>query len=320
MYKPLRDIVKLSAKITKAYISAQRIGEILDIEPEIQDKPDAIVVSHLRGDIVFDHVSFKYVSFDYATSEGSDAPATLSDVSFTICAGERVALVGASGAGKSTVTNLILRLYEPDEGRILIDGLDIQEYQRQSLRQQIGLVLQDSLLFGASIRENIAYGKPDATPGEIMAAARQAHIHNFILALPDQYETVIGEMGSTLSGGQRQRIAIARALVKQPSILILDEPTSALDAESKTLVTETIHHLHEGRTILVITHQLSTVQNFDQILVMDKGRVVERGTHPELLRQRGVYAQLYRLQEASASSALLGERTNGPQQAERVKS
>jgi ATP-binding cassette subfamily B protein/subfamily B ATP-binding cassette protein MsbA len=287
MYKPLRDVIKQSTKVSKALVSAQRLGEILDVEPEPPDKPDAIVAGTLRGEIVFERVFFGY----------GDAPDVLCDVSFLIQAGQRVALVGASGAGKSTIANLILRLYEPAEGRIWIDGVAIQDYQRESLRRQIGLVLQDSILFGASIRENISYGKPEATQVEIEEAGRQAHIHDFILALPDGYDTVIGEMGSTLSGGQRQRIAIARALVKQPSILILDEPTAALDAESRTIVTEMIHRLHGGKTVLVITHQLTTIQDFDQILVLSQGRIVGRGKHEQLLNRCELYAQLYCQQE-----------------------
>jgi ABC-type multidrug transport system fused ATPase/permease subunit len=300
MYKPLREVVKLSTKVTKALVSIQRISEILDVEPEIQDKPNAIVAKKLRGEIRFEQVSFGY----------EDVPAVLHNVSFVITPGQRVALVGASGAGKSTIASLILRLYEPNRGRILIDSVDVQEYQRESLRHQIGLVLQDSVLFGASIRENISYGKPDATQAQIEAAARQAHIHDFILTLPNGYDTIIGEMGGTLSGGQRQRIAIARALVKQPSILLLDEPTSALDAESKTLVQETIQRLQRDKTILVITHQLSTIQDFDQILVLDKGQIVGRGAHRELLAQAGLYAQLHRLQMNHPAPVRMSEEGN----------
>ena len=294
IYKPIKQLVKLSTKVTKALIGAQRIAEVLGLEPDIKDKPGAIKAEHLRGNI-----SFENVSFHYSEQEG-----LLEDISFTISPGQRVALVGASGAGKSTILSLLLRLYDPQGGTIRIDGVDLRDYGRESLRQQIGLVLQDSLLFGASIRENISYGKPDASLSEIMTAAQQAHIHDFITALPDDYDTLVGEAGSTLSGGQRQRIAIARALVKNPAILILDEPTSALDAQSKAQVERTIHALQGAKSVLVITHQLSTVKTFDKILVLQNGKLVEQGRHHELLAKRGVYAELYRLQENSEASAV----------------
>lgn len=291
MYKPLREVVKLSSKLTRSMISAQRIAEILNIEPEVQDKPNALVVPQLSGEIRFQNVSFGY---------SAEHP-ILQDLSFEVPAGRRVAIVGSSGAGKSTILNLLLRLYDPQQGSIQVDGVDLCNYQRESYRSQLGLVLQDSLLFGASIRENIAYGRPQATLAEIETAARQAHIHDFIISLPQGYATVISELGSTLSGGQRQRIAIARALVKQPSILLMDEPTSALDVEARTMVEQTMKHIAKGKTMLVITHQLSTIQDFDEILVMQKGRIVERGTHRELLRRNGFYAQLQRLQSDTPS-------------------
>lgn len=302
MYKPIRQMVKMSTKLNSAWVAAQRIAAVLDIVPAVQDKPDAVVARHLRGDIRFSQVAFQY----------KPGQPVLHEVSFHIKPGQRVALVGPSGAGKSTLTSLLLRLYDPSQGAIHLDGLDLRDYQRESLRQQIGLVLQDALLFGATIRENICYGKPDATQSEIEAAARQAHIHDFVTALPNGYETVIGEMGSTLSGGQRQRLAIARALVKQPAILILDEPTSALDAEAKALVDETINRIPRTKTVVVIAHHLASIQNFDKIIVLEQGRVAEQGTHAELLARRGIYAELYRLQhklpvqtlEVSSSSLL----------------
>lgn len=290
MYKPLRQMVKMSAKLNSAWVAAQRIVAVLDIAPAVQDKADAIPARHLQGNIVFQQVAFQYKA----------GQPVLRDLSFQVRPGQRVALVGPSGAGKSTITSLLLRLYDPTQGVIRLDGIDLRDYQRESLRQQIGLVLQDALLFGATIRENICYGKPDATQTEVEAAARQAHIHDFIVALPNGYDTVIGEMGSTLSGGQRQRIAIARALVKQPAILLLDEPTSALDAESKALVEETINRLQQGKTVLVIAHHLASIHHFDKIIVMDQGCAVEQGTHAELLARRGLYAELYRLQQPAA--------------------
>jgi ATP-binding cassette subfamily B protein/subfamily B ATP-binding cassette protein MsbA len=216
----------------------------------------------------------------------------LRDVSFNIEPGQRVALVGASGAGKSTIASLLLRFYEPQAGEILIDGVEIRKYERESLRRQIGVVLQDSILFGASIRENIAYGKPHANDQEIEAAAREAHAHEFIVELADGYETIIGERGSTLSGGQRQRLCLARALLKRPSVLLLDEPTSAVDAESAALIQQTVNRLLAGKTMLVISHQFAGIENFDQILVLKNGQVIERGTHAQLMAQRGYYCDL----------------------------
>lgn len=287
MYKPIRNLVKLSTKFSKAMVSAQRITEILEIEPEIQDLPNAIEASHLKGEIVFQDISFNY-------REGKDV---LKKLSFSIFPGQKIALVGASGAGKSTIANLILRLYDPQRGTILIDGVDIKGYKRESLRREIGIVLQDSILFGATIRENISYGKPQAAQEEIEEAAQQAHVHDFIIHLPDGYDTVLGERGSTLSGGQRQRISLARAIIKQPSILILDEPTSAVDAESARLIQDTLEHFLKGRTSIVIVHQFSSIKKFDQILVLKSGEVVERGTHNELMEHKGYYHKLFKFQE-----------------------
>ncbi|MCG3113252.1 MAG: ABC transporter ATP-binding protein/permease [Candidatus Manganitrophus sp. SB1] len=286
MYKPIRNLARLSTKFVRAKVSAERISEILEIEPEIQDPPDAVEASGLKGEIVF-----KEVSFDYG--EGKDV---LKKVSFSILPGQKVALVGASGAGKSTIVNLLLRLYDPQGGVILIDGVDIKQYRRESLRREIGIVLQDSILFGATVKENISYGKPEATKEEIEAAARRAHAHNFITRLPEGYDTVLGERGSTLSGGQRQRISLARAIIKQPSILVLDEPTSAVDAESANLIQDALSDFQKGRTILVIVHQFSAIKHFDQIFVLKNGEVVERGTHDALLERKGHYHQLFEFQ------------------------
>jgi len=286
MYKPLRNLAKLSTRFSRAVVSMQRIGEILDTEPEIWDSESAIVASQLRGAIVFDHVSFDY-------GDGKDV---LRDVSFAVAPGQRVALVGSSGSGKSTIANLILRFYHARSGAITIDGVNIESYQRESLRREVGIVLQDSILFGASIRENIAYGKPDATLEEIEDAARQAHAHEFITLLPAGYETIIGERGSTLSGGQRQRICLARAIIKQPSILILDEPTSAVDVESAALIHEAVERLRKGKTTLVIAHHFAGIESYDQVLVLRQGRLVERGTHAELLARQGDYYRMFRRQ------------------------
>jgi len=273
-YRPIRNMVKLSTRLSRAMVSAGRIAEILEMEPEIADDPQAVEASNLKGEIVFQEVSFDY----------GDGNGVLSNTSFTIAPGERVALTGISGAGKSTIVSLILRLYDPGAGAIFIDGVNVKNYQRESLRREIGVVLQDSLLFGCTIRENIAYGKPDATEDEIERAAWQAHAHDFIMALPEKYETVLGERGMTLSGGQRQRIGLARAIIKRPSILILDEPTSAVDAESETLIWDAVERLQQGRTILVIAHQLSTIKRCNRILVLKDGEIVEKSLNGEAMR------------------------------------
>lgn len=283
MYKPLRQLARLASQFSKAAVSAERIAEILDSENELPEIRPVVSARHLSGQIVFKHVSFAY----------GDGRQALRDVSFSIEPGQRVALVGASGAGKSTIASLLLRFYQPQHGAILIDGADLRRYERESLRHQIGVVLQDVMLFGVSIRENIAYGKPHATEAEIEAVARLALAHDFIAALPDGYDTVVGERGCTLSGGQRQRICLARAIIRRPAILILDEPTSAIDAESARLIQQAISRVHEGRTMLVIAHQFAGLENFDQILALRDGEIVERGTHAQLLRQRGFYYELY---------------------------
>ena len=283
MYKPIRQLAKLSTDFSKAMASAERVSEILDIEPEIQDRPDAITAKGVKGEIVFRDVSFDY-------GDGKDV---LRHVSFSVSPGQTLALVGVSGAGKSTIVSLILRLYEPQRGAILIDGRDLRQYKRASLRRHIGIVLQQSLLFGATIRENIAYGKPQATLEQIEAAARAANADEFIRALEDGYDTVIGERGATLSGGQRQRIAIARALIRNAPILILDEPMTGLDAESEGKVREALDRLMAGKTCIVITHDLQSVAEAHQVLVLEGGRIVDRGTHAELAARSGRYRQLY---------------------------
>jgi len=283
LYSPIKDLSKLSTQFSQAMVSVRRIADLLGNEPDIQDRPDAIKVDHLIGDIRLEHVSFSYL-------EGCPV---LHDLSLQIAPGQRVALVGPSGAGKSTVLNLLLRLYQPSEGTIALDRRNLADYERESLRHNIGVVLQDTLLFRASIAENIAYGIEQAAREQIIEAAREANAHEFIVALPDGYDTVIGERGSTLSGGQRQRICLARALVKQPSILMLDEPTASLDHRSATYIREAITRIQADRTTIVITHHLVGMDLFDRIFVLDQGRLVEQGTHRQLLDQHGLYAGLY---------------------------
>jgi ATP-binding cassette, subfamily B, bacterial len=286
MYKPLRNLAKLSTRYSRAMVGMRRIQEIFETEPEASDDASAVEAPRLKGEIVFDGVSFDY----------GNGRKVLDDVSFAIAPGQRVALVGPSGSGKSTIASLLLRFYDPRSGEIRIDGVDIRRYSRESLRREIGVVLQDSILFGASIRENIAYGKPDASPVEVAEAARQAYAHDFIASLPEGYDTIIGERGATLSGGQRQRICLARAIIKRPSALILDEPTSAVDAESAALIHDALERLQRGKTTLVIAHNFAAMERFDLILVLKNNRVLEQGTHQRLLDQKGRYYRLYQRQ------------------------
>lgn len=293
IYKPVRNLVKLTTRFSKALASAERIAQLLEVKPEIQDAPWAVPARELRGEIVFWHVSFGY-------ENGKDI---LKNVSFTISPGQQVALVGTSGAGKSTVVSLLLRLFDPTNGMIRLDSLNVKDYTQASIREHIAVVFQDSMLFASTIRDNIAYGKPDAMFKEIQEAAKHAHAHEFIMNLAAGYDTVIGERGATLSGGQRQRICLARALIKPSSILVLDEPTSSLDAESEALICDTVRSLRGKKTIVVISHHFSSlVQESDQILVFTHGEIIEQGTHAELLRSEGYYSKLSHLQTNKHSS------------------
>lgn len=283
----------LFAQLQEALGATTRVFELLDQQPLVADAPDAIPLPPVEGRIEFREVSFAYQS---ATNNGSPAPVVLRDFSLTIEAGEMVALVGPSGAGKSTIASLIPRFYDVSAGCVLIDGYDVRRVQMQSLRDQIGIVLQETQLFSGSVRDNIRYGRLEATDEEIEAAARMANAHEFICQLPDGYDTPVGERGVRLSGGQRQRIAIARAILKNPRILILDEATSSLDSESERLVQEALERLMAGRTSIVIAHRLSTVQRADRIAVIVAGELVEIGTHQDLLARDGVYARLYERQ------------------------
>lgn len=280
---PITTLTNTFNSFQQALAGADRLFGILDSKEDLQDKPNAIVLPEIRGEVEFADVSFGY-------RPGQEI---LSGINLKVAPGEVVALVGPSGAGKTSLVNLIPRFYVPTRGAVLIDGYDVRDVKIASLRRQIGLVPQETILFGVSIWENIAYGKPDATEEEIIAAAKMANAHEFISALPDGYQTLAGERGSQLSGGQKQRIAIARALLRNPRILILDEATSALDTEAERLVQEALERLLKGRTTFIIAHRLSTVQGADKIVVLSGGKVVEVGTHEELLRAHGLYAKMH---------------------------
>lgn len=287
MYKPLRNLAKLSTQFSKAMASADRIEQILSTEADSANQSGGADPGELRGEIQFERVTFGY----------DPSKPVLRDLALRIREGEHVAIVGASGAGKSTIASLLMRFYQPQSGTVRVDGRDIRELDGEAYRSRIGVVLQDSLLFGASVAENIAYGRPDAAPAEIEQAARLAAAHEFITALPDGYETVLSERASTLSGGQRQRLCLARALLKRPALLILDEPTAAIDAESTALIHDAIAELQRGKTTLVIAHHFREMDRFDRIVVLGDGAVTEEGTHSQLLARKGVYWELYHLQQ-----------------------
>ncbi len=292
-FKPVQDLAKMTNTIAQTAVGLERIQKILAADEVIAERADAVDPGTSRGEITFDHVAFGY---------GAEAP-VLHDVTCTIKAGEVVGIVGPTGGGKSTVVSLIPRFYDPTGGRVLIDGADIRSYTLAGLRRQIGFVLQETVLFHGTVRDNIAYGRPDATEQEIVAAAKLANADEFIARMPHGYDTMVGERGDTLSGGQRQRIGIARALIRNSPILILDEPTAALDTESEQLVIEGLERLMKGRTVIMIAHRLSTIRDADKIIVLKGGSVAEQGTNDELLAKGGVYAELYRVQFGSAQPA-----------------
>ena len=286
MYKPMRELSKMTDTISKADVGWERIREVLENETQIRDQRGAQRAPRFKGRIEFDHVSFAY----------GDNQRVLHDLNLKIEPGQVAALVGPTGAGKTTIVSLLPRFYEQSSGEIRMDGTDIRRFKQKSLREQISFVLQESLLFHATVAQNIAYGKPDASHDEIVRAARLANADEFIDRMPDGYETMIGERGVTLSGGQRQRITIARAIIRDAPILILDEPSAGLDAASEKLVFDALANLLEGKTSIVIAHRLATVRRADVIFVIDQGRVVEQGTHEELLARGGLYSHLYELQ------------------------
>jgi len=285
-FKPVQDLAKMTGTIAQAAVGVERVRGILDIDMSIPERPDAREPGRLEGAIEFDRVAFAY----------DPASPVLKSVTFSIRAGQFVGIVGTTGSGKSTVVSLIPRFYDPTAGRVLIDGVDIRDYKLQGMRDQIGFVLQDTVLFRGTVRENIAYGRPDAAEKEIVEAARLANAHEFIARMPDGYDTQVGERGLTLSGGQRQRIGIARAVIRNSPILILDEPTAALDSESEKVVIEALERVMKGRTVITIAHRLSTIRDADKIVVLKDGRVAEQGSHDELLALGGDYAELHRIQ------------------------
>jgi subfamily B ATP-binding cassette protein MsbA len=314
MYGPVRRFADLNLVYQNSLASVRRVFRVFDIQPKIVDKPDAIDRIPLKGEVIYDSVSFRYADDSDESRIRLDAdepddspykvaekphplpPYILNGVNLRIRAGERVALVGPSGSGKTTLASLLPRLYDVQEGKITVDGIDIRDYTLHALRSAIGVVQQDSFLFSGSIRDNILYGKPEADEAALIAAAKAANAHSFITAMSKGYDTLLGERGVNLSGGQRQRLSIARAILKNPRILILDEATSALDSESEALVQQALDRLMQGRTSLIIAHRLSTVRNADRILAIEDGRIVEAGAHDELLARNGLYARLVRQQ------------------------
>jgi len=281
---PIQILVELTEMMQKGLSGFRRFLEVVETEPEIVDAADAKPLKNVKGNVCYEDVSFHY--------SDDDTP-VLSHVSFEIPAGKSIALVGPSGSGKTTICSLLPRFYDVTEGRVTIDGNDVRKLTLESLRSQIGLVSQDVYLFGGSIKDNIAYGKPDATMDEIVDAAQKANIHDFIMELPDKYDTFVGERGTRLSGGQKQRISIARVFLKNPPVLILDEATSALDNESERFIQKSLEELAKDRTTITIAHRLSTIRNADEILVVADCGIAERGTHEELLALDGIYARYY---------------------------
>jgi ABC-type multidrug transport system fused ATPase/permease subunit len=284
-FKPVKDLASMNNSIAQTAVAVERIRTILDADAILPEKPEAHEQA-IRGEIVFDHVAFAY----------DESCPVLRDVSFTVKPGQMIGVVGPTGGGKSTIMSLIPRFYDPSAGKVLVDGIDVRDYRLQALRNQIGYVLQETVLFRGSVRDNIAYGRVGATNEEIVEAAKLANADEFISRMTNGYQTFVGDRGDTLSGGQRQRIGIARAIIRNNPILILDEPTAALDTESERLVIEALERLMKGRTVLTIAHRLSTIRDADKIIVLKEGVVAEQGTHDQLLAMGGTYAELYSVQ------------------------
>lgn len=288
LYNPLRRLVNSSTNLTQSIASMDRVFELIDEKYDIDDAPNAIELNEVKGNIHFDRVTFAY--------DDKEEP-VLEEINLQVEQGETIALVGMSGGGKSSLVSLIPRFYDVTEGRVLLDGTDIRKFRVRSLRDKIGMVLQDNILFSESVKSNILLGKPDATDEEVFRAAEAANAHEFIMNLPDGYETKVGERGVKLSGGQKQRVAIARVFLKNPPILVLDEATSALDLESEQLIQDALEKLAKDRTTLIIAHRLSTITHADRIVLIEHGRIVETGTHEELMRKQGNYYQLFQVQQ-----------------------
>jgi subfamily B ATP-binding cassette protein MsbA len=285
-FSPVQDLAKMTSTIAQVTVALERIQAILETNTITKQLPNAVNPGRLRGDIVFEHVSFSY----------NNDSSVIKDFNLNIYCGQRIGICGPTGSGKSTIVSLIARFYDPVSGSIFIDGLDISEFTIDGLREQIGFVLQDTVLFYGSVRENIAYGKPDATKEEIIEAAKLANADEFVAKMPHGYDTLVGERGVTLSGGQRQRIGIARAVVRNSPILILDEPTASLDTESEKIVMEALEKLMIGRTVITIAHRLSTIRDADKIVVLNNGFIAEQGTHEELMKKGEIYAELCNVQ------------------------
>jgi len=296
-YMPMTDLARMLPEFERATTSADRVFEVLDSEPELESDERTAEMPQIKGRVEFENVTFGYEP---------DEP-VLRDMNFVVEPGEMIGLVGHSGAGKTTLINLVCHFYKAEDGRVLIDGIDLAEVKVETLRRQIGIVSQDPFLFSGTIAENIAYGKPDATEREVVAAAMAANAHEFILKFPEGYDTLVGERGARVSGGERQRIAIARAILKDPRILILDEATSSVDTATEEKIQEALRRLVAGRTTFAIAHRISTLKFANRLLVIDHGRLAEIGTHDELMQRDGVYAQLCRKQTELSSMTAWSE-------------